>query len=305
LTWGTRGYRIALAALAVCIVSGAGQAAAATFPVGGVYAGQTSQKEVITLVSNPARSRVVSISWGWFANCVAGPAATPTTELQTSWTEFRGGYPINSRTNRWNRSFTATTSDTGVARTFRYRLRGTRVPTGIMKGTLIVTLTETAIDGRVVRTCDSGPVRFTIAERHVFGGGTSQDELMSATFNAPRTQIRRLEWNWTATCVKGPRARPETRDSTFWRDFLTKVPLDANARFAGKLMFDPEIDSTTGIARRFSYNVSLTRTGQVLRGFVSAQFVEYDASNGNTSFTPSTAIRTCASGKVTLVNVRD
>lgn len=305
MTRGVRGYRIALAAVIAALAGGTGHAIAATFPVGAVYAGQTSQNEVITLVSNPARSRVVSISWGWFASCAAGPAATPTTELQTSWTEFRGGYPINPSTKRWSRNFTATTSDAGVARNFRYRLRGTRVGTGTMKGTLTVTLVETAIDGRVVRTCDSGPVKFTIVERHVLGGTTSQDELMSATFNATRTQIRRLEWNWTATCVRGPRARPETRDSTFWRDYLTKVPLGANARFAGKLRFHPEVDAASGIARQFSYNVSLTRTGQVLRGSVAAQFVEYDASNGNTSFTPSTVIRTCASGKVKLVNVRD
>ncbi len=297
--------RIAVLAGVIALpIWGGALAGAAPAPVGLVYAGQTTQQEVIVLETNAARSRVVSVSWGWSASCVAGPAATPTTELTTAWTEYRGGYVINPRTNRWKRNFTVTNTDAGVSRTFAYQLQGTKV--GVrMKGTLNVAMTDKGIDGQVIRTCDSGPVKFGILERHIYGGETSQQELLGATFNAARNQIRRLEWNWTATCTKGPAARPTTNDATYWRDLLTRIPFNAKNRFVSKFTFAPEIDATNSIARQFSYNVNLTRVGQQLRGSIAAQFVEYDAPGGVAGTTPDKIIRTCASGKVKLVGVKD
>ena len=124
-----RGTRTAVATavgiIAAAIIPAAGFGAVAPAP-GVVYAGETPQFEVVTAEVTPARNRVAKFIFAWSAQCVLGPAATPTTDTATSWTEYRGNFPINAA-GRWSKKCHRRTLD--PIRTTRIR-RSWPTPTG-------------------------------------------------------------------------------------------------------------------------------------------------------------------------------
>jgi hypothetical protein len=133
---------------------------------GVVFGGQTSQKEPVIVVVNARRTRVVRVVWDWRARCVLGPAASAGTPLTAAWSDIAERFPINGR-GRWSGGFAAgpfTDTVTGVSQRFTYRLAGAIVARGArMTGTIRATYTEGSAVG-VIRTCNSGTIRFTIRD---------------------------------------------------------------------------------------------------------------------------------------------
>ena len=277
---------------AALLVGGASQGAVAP-PVGRVYAGDTTpQRNAVTIEVNAARNRVTKLVWVWNAPCTPGPAATQLTETRTSWTEYRGGYPIN-RLGAWRRTLTtAPVVTNGVARTFRHTIAGRRSG-GRMIGTLRSLLTERDPAGQVIRTCDSGPMRFNVFERDVFAGLTAQRDPLVIVLNPARTRVARLRWDWDGpNCTLGPAARPETLPTAYVPDEIRAFPIDRLGRWGGVLKYPPQPDPAgSGISTAFSYRIVARRTGQTIKGTITSSFTETDTASG-------AVVRDCASGPV-------
>jgi hypothetical protein len=289
---------LALVALGVALVASGVSEGAVTPPVGVVYAGDTRpQRNAVTIEVNAARNRVTKLVWVWGGPCALGPAATPATEAQTSWTEYRGGYPIN-RLGGWRRTFTTgPLIANGVYRTFRHAVVGRRSG-GRMIGTLRSLLTDRDAAGQVIRTCDSGPLRFNVAERHVFSGLTRQRNPIIVAMNPARTRVARLRWDWDGTCTLGPGARPDTLPTTYVPDEIRTFPVDRLGRWGGTFSFDPQPDPDgTGISTAYAYRIVSRRVGQTMKGTITSSFTETDTASG-------AIIRICSSGPVKF-NIRD
>ena len=284
---------LVLVALGVALLASGASEGAVTSPLGLVYAGDTTpQRNVVTIEVNVARNRVTKLVWVWDAPCTLGPAATPTTEARTSWTEDRGGYPIN-RLGAWHRTFTtAPVVKDGVARTFQHAILGRRSG-GRMIGTLRSLLTERDPAGQVIRTCDSGPMKFNVVERHVFAGLTAQRNPIVIVMNPARTRVARLRWDWDGTtCTLGPGARPDTLPTAYVPDEIRAFPVDKLGRWGGAFSYPPQPDpGGSGISTAFAYRIVARRTGQTIKGTITSSFTETDTSSG-------VVIRDCASGPV-------
>ena len=283
---------VVLVALGAALLASGASEGAVTPPVGVVYAGETTpQGNVVTIEVNAARNRVAKLVWVWDAPCTPGPAATTTTEARTSSTEYRGGYPIN-RLGAWNRTLTiGPLVDNGVSRTFQHAIHGRRSG-GRMIGTLRSLLTDRDAAGQVIRTCDSGPMRLNVVERHVFAGLTGQHDPIVVAMNPPRTRVARLRWDWEATCTLGPAARPDTLPTAYVPDEIRAFPVDRLGRWGGTLSFNPQQEPAgSGIATAFSYRIVARRTGTTIKGTITASFTETDSTSGG-------VIRDCASGPV-------
>lgn len=281
-----------LAALGVAVLASGVSEGAPAPPVGVVYAGDTTpQRNAVTIEVNAARNRVTKLVWVWDAPCTPGPAATPTTEMRTSWTEDRGGYAIN-RLGAWSRTFSiGPVGENGVFRTFQYAIRGRRTG-GRMIGTLRSLLTDRDAAGQVIRTCDSGPMRFNVVERNVFAGLTGQRDPIVIAMNPARTRVARLRWDWDGTCTLGPGARPDTSSTTYVPDEIRAFPVDRLGRWGGALGYNPQPDPAgTGISTAYSYKIVARRAGQTIRGTIAASFTETDTASG-------AVIRDCTSGPV-------
>lgn len=266
--------------------------AAVSPPVGVVYAGDTTpQRNAVTIEVNAARNRVTKLVWVWDAPCAPGPAATIPTESRTSWTEYRGGYAIN-RLGAWNRTFTVgPIVENGISRRFQHKIVGRRSG-GRMIGTLRSLLTDRDQAGAVIRTCDSGPMKFNVAERDVFAGLTSQRNPIVITMNPARTRVLRLRWDWDGKCTLGLAARPETLATTYVPDEIRAFPVDGLGRWGGTFKYDPQADPAgTGISTAYAYRIVARRSGRLIRGTITASFTETDSAGGVT--------RDCASGPVT------
>jgi hypothetical protein len=272
------------------LVSGASQGAV-TPPVGVVYAGDTTQRNAVTIEVNVARNRVTKLVWVWDAPCALGPAATPTTEPRTSWTEYRGGYPIN-RLGAWHRTLTtAPVVKSGVTQTFQHAILGRRSG-GRMIGTLRSVLTERDPAGQVIRTCDSGPMKFNVVERNVFAGLTTQRNPIVVALNAARTRVARLRWDWDSTCTLGPAARPDTLSKAYVPDEIRAFPVDRLGRWGGAFSYPSQPDPAGGgISTAYSYRIVARRTRQTIRGTITSSFTETDTASG-------VVMRACTSGPV-------
>jgi hypothetical protein len=282
---------VLLAAGVTAPLAGATQAAVAP-PVGVVYAGDTTpQRNAVTIEVNTARTRVTKLVWVWDATCTLGLAAPQGTEARTSWTEYRGGYAIN-RLGAWNRTLTVgPIVENGISRTFQHQILGRR-SAGRMIGTLRSVLTDRDEAGAVIRTCDSGPMKFNVAERHVFAGLTAQRNPIVVTMNPARTRVLRLRWDWDGKCSLGPAARPDTLATTYVPDEIRAFPVDKIGRWGGTFSYDPQPDPAgTGISTAFAYKIVARRSGRIIKGTITASFTETDAAGG--------VIRDCASGPVT------
>jgi hypothetical protein len=278
------------AGLAAAAVAGPARAAVAP-PAGVVYAGDTlPQRNSVTIEVNAARNRVTKLVWVWDAKCVPGPAATIQAESRTSWTEYRGGYAIN-RLGAWNRTFTVgPLDDNGISRTFQHQVLGRRSGAR-MVGTIRSVLTDRDPSGAVIRTCDSGPMKFNVAERHVFAGLTAQRNPIVITMNPARTRVLRLRWDWDGKCTLGVAARPDTLATTYVPDEIRAFPVDRLGRWGGTFSYDPQADpSGSGISTAYAYRIVARRSGRVVRGTITASFTETDAAG---------VLRDCASGPVT------
>ncbi len=280
-----------VAAAAAAALAGSAQAAVAP-PVGVVYAGDTTpQRNAVTIEVNAARNRVTRLVWVWDAPCAPGPAATVPTESRTNKTEYTGGYAIN-RLGAWNRTYTVgPTVVNGVTRTLQHQVLGRRSG-GRMIGTLRSVLTDRDENGAVIHTCDSGPMKFNVVERHVFAGLTVQRNPIVLTMNPVRTRVLRLRWDWDAKCTLGLAARPDTLATAYVPDEIRAFPVDRLGRWGGTFSYAPQPDPAgTGISTAYAYKIVARRSGQIIRGTITASFTETDTTGG--------VIRDCASGAVT------
>lgn len=284
--------RIAFVLVAAAATALAGSARAAVAPPAGVvYAGDTTpQRNAVTIEVNSARNRVTKLVWVWDAPCTPGPGATLPTESRASGTEYEGGYAMN-RLGAWHRTFTiGPTVVGGISRTFQHQVLGRRSG-GRMIGTIRSVVTDRDPAGAVIRMCDSGAMRFNLAERNVFGGLTAQRNPIVMTMNPPRTRVLRLRWDWDGTCVLGPAARPDTLATTYVPDEIRAFPVDRLGRWGGALRFGPQPDPAgTGISTVYAYRIVARRAGRIIKGTIAASFTETDAAGG--------VIRGCASGAV-------
>ncbi len=252
-------------------------------PRGVVFAGETvGQRNPIVIEVDAARTRVVKLTWGWDAPCTLAATAPAGTDTRTGWIEYRGGYPINAA-GAWRRTFSAETRlASGVSRAFTHRVAGRRSG-GRMIGTLRSVLTERDAAGQIIRMCDSGAIRFDVAERHVYGGLTAQRIPMFVTMSPARTRVLRLRWDWQARCTLGPAARPDTGASVYFPDELSGStgngwPVRPTGHWGGSLSYPPAPDpSQPGISISYAYRISARRTGQLIRGTITASLTETDS----------------------------
>lgn len=296
-----RGCRRVCAVFAIVVGSTAPipavASAAAAPPVGVVFGGETSQREVITVEVNPARTKVVRLRFSWTADCTPGPAATLTTGASTGWTEYRGPFPMDA-TGAWKKSLVVNTLEGQLQQQFSYSFAGRRAG-GRMTGTLNAALTETGGSGQLVRTCTALPIKFAISEAHVFGGLTvgARDPLF-VLMNSAGTKVLRLRWDWHGRCTAGAAARSDTQLDITWRDLLTNFPVDRLGRFGGTGTFGPEAIPGQGFSRTFTYKVVARHTGQTIRGSIAPSFVETDTASGG-------VIRECKSARLVKFRVKD
>lgn len=291
--------RIALVvALAGAALLGAGGARGAVAPAPGlVYAGDNAQRNLVVLQLNRPRTQVRQITWLFSAPCVPGPGATPTTQSSVLITGEAFAIPIN-RAGSWTKSFrTSRVGENGNTFASRYTLSGRRRG-GNMTGTLRTVATETTPAGVRVKTCDTKPIAFTIADRNVFGGLTNgQSNPIAINMNPARTRVTRLRWDWQGPCTLGPAKRADTETDVYYTDFVSDLAVDKLGRFGGPLSFSPQPDAATGITTSYDYKVTARRVGLTIKGTITASIVEVDTASGG-------EIRRCSSGPVTF-SVRD
>ena len=291
----SRRCRSALLFVACCVVAlavGSAQGAVSPQP-GHSFGGKTSQGHLIAITLNPKRNKIATIAWAWRTPCVLGPAATPTTSTGavSEMSLLSARVPIN-RFGAWRFEghLLESTEPGGITDRFSGRFVARRTGDR-MVGTFQMQVIATDAAGQYVRTCTSPPIRFRIAERHTFGGRTSQRQRpIVIKVNPARTQIDLFQWNWMGQCTLGPSARPDTVPVTIaYPDFLRPTTIDKRGHFGGVQTFGPQVDA--GITRRWRYRLVGSRSGQLIKGTITAAFTEVDTATGG-------LIRTCSSGPV-------
>ena len=126
-----------------------------------VLADETSQQDPIVITLNPARAQ---IEWNWDGQCTLGPAARPDSATTVSFSPdlFVRPVKIDKRGHfRGVQTFGPLPDPrTGITRTFRYLLVGSRSGQ-LIEGTITANITEAdTATGGLIRTCSSGPVKF-------------------------------------------------------------------------------------------------------------------------------------------------
>lgn len=288
---GARYALLAALGLAATAVAFPGAGAGATTP-GVVYGAETSQFEVVNAEVNPLRNRVVKFQFGWGADCVNGPAATPTTPNFIGFTEYRGPFVIK-KNGTWSKTITEGGVDGSSKIKFVYQMKGLRTPTK-MTGSIRVTFTETDLADAIIRTCDTGVIKYAALEKQRFGGLTvGQKNLIQVRTNALGNKISRVRWDWDGTCTAGPAAKPDTSLTAFQQDFITRlVTIKKNNTFdSGVISEGPFPDTQTGISRSFTTQVKGLKVGRTLKGTVTGGFTEIDTATGQ-------VIRNCTSGPI-------
>jgi hypothetical protein len=261
-------------------------------PLGHSYGGTTSQGQLIAITLNPKRNKIARMTYWWSAPCVAGPAATPTTPTEMDLGGSFPGIPIN-RLGAWKATESAEgTVASGITAHFTERVVGRRSG-GRMVGTLHVTYVETDQAGQNVRTCTPPPIRFSVAERNIFAGQTSQPPyVIVIRINPVLALLDILQWNWSGPCTLGPSARPETQPViNIFPATLLGVTIPKLGHFGGVATAGPTIDAASGITVTGRDRLVGSRTGQLIKGTITSDYTETDTATGG-------VIRTCSSGPV-------
>ena len=162
-----------------------------------------------------------------------------------------------------------------------------------MIGTVRTTLIETDRMGQNIETCTTPQIRFSIADRNVLADETSQQDPIVIKLNPARTRIDSLQWNWGGQCTLGPAARPDTATGIYaWPDsFQRPVRIDKRGHFRRVQTTGPLAYPPTGITRTWRYLLVGSRSGQIIKGTVTASFTEVDTATGG-------LIHACSSGAV-------
>ena len=285
------GRAAVLAAIGATAFASAIGSAATVSPQGVVYGAETAQFEVVTIEVTPARNRVAKLVFGWQADCTPGPAATPTTSNFTAWTEYRGGYPINTQ-GAWKEQFVADGLDGVIQQQFTYSFAGRRSGDK-MVGTLKATLVEKDAAGQIIRTCPSPVIKYNALNRATFGGltaGARQPAVVK--LNLSGTRVQRIRWDWDGTCTPGPAAKPDTEITHFERDFVNgPMIIKPNGNFGKSFAYNPFANTQTGMTRQYRAKAVGRRVGATVKGTMTAGFVETDTATGG-------VIRDCASKPV-------
>jgi hypothetical protein len=288
-----RRRRIALlVAVTAAVLFGAVGARGAVAPAPGlVYAGDNAQRNLVVLQLNAKRTQVRQLTWLFSAPCVAGPAATPPVQTSVLITGEAFAIPIN-RSGVWSKRFRASrVGENGNTFATAYTVNGRRRGAN-MTGTLRSVATEVTPSGGLVKTCDTRPIAFTIADRNVFGGlTTGQSNPIAVTMNPARTRVTRLRWDWQGPCALGSAKRADTETDVYYTDFVSDLAVDKLGRFGGQISFPPQPDSATGITTSYSYRITARRVGLTIKGTITASIIEVDTATGG-------EIRRCSSGPV-------
>lgn len=280
---------LAVAALAVFVPT---SAQGATTPAGVIYAGEHTGRTYVVIEVNPRRTQVRKLTFNWEASCEMGPAATPQTERDTGWSEYRGPFAI--RSGKWSRTLSlGPFRDGDILQRFELRMSGGLVG-GWMRGSLRGKLIETNLAGDVIRTCDSGPLSYKVKDRSVFGGITTQRKnLVFVNLDATRQRVTKVAWDWHGVCELGPAARPDTLTSVFYHDRLFNFRFNSAGKVRWSGVDTTEIIESENLARTYSYSVSLKRTSTAVAGSIVSSFVDVDRTPGAATY--NQVVRTCRS----------
>jgi hypothetical protein len=280
-------FRRSIGVAAVSLLAGGAGAVAATAPVGQIYAGETSQNEIMTLSLNLARTKVKLLRTGISGPCTPAPgaAADTATTFATSW--LYDNIPLRG-TRPWatTERFDQTVGDVRWTGTARYtgRFSGDR-----MIGTITVTINETTPQGALIRTCRTGKLTYRLSNRNVYGGLTAQRLPGYITLNARGNRLAIARWEWRATCTRGPAAKPETLLETFLSDAIVgPLPVAANGAFRVTTEAEPIVVPEAGLTVVFTNSVKGRRVGKRIRGTFTGKFVETETATG-------AVVRTCSS----------
>ncbi len=117
----------------------------------------------------------------------------------------------------------------------------------------------------------------------VFGGETTQGEVITIEVNPARTKVLKLQFSWTADCTPGPAATPASGMTTGWTEYRGPFPINATGAWRKTLV----VNTTEGaVAQAFTYSLLGRRVGGTMKGTLSAMLTEKDA--------VGQVIRTCA-----------
>lgn len=285
-----RAAALALATAGALALSSPSAVTAATTPAGVVYGGTTSQGQPIVIATNPARKRVSHLKFLWRAKCTLDPSAPAGTETTagSAWTYSR--IPV-SASGSWKAVETnAETFGDGSRWTYTFTYAGRRIG-GKMVGTVVGSITETSAAGATVRVCATGKIAFSIADRQTYGEVSTNSVFAYLSINPAGTRVTALRWYWSAQCVLGPAARPDTFPETFEVEQAPRMAI-TKGKFGGTFDTPSVADPATGVTYRYTLIVSGRKVGAEYRGTLRAKLVETDTATGQ-------SVRTCTSPKVT------
>lgn len=118
----------------------------------------------------------------------------------------------------------------------------------------------------------------------VFGGETTQGEVITLEVNPARTKILKLQFSWTADCVLGPAATSTTSQTTGWTEYRGPFAIKATGAWKKSLV----IPTTEGpLQQVFTYAFVGRKTGGTMKGTLNASLTEKDAAGQ--------IVRTCTS----------
>lgn len=122
----------------------------------------------------------------------------------------------------------------------------------------------------------------------VFGGETTQGEVITLEVDPARTKILKLHFSWTADCAPGPAATPSTSLTTGWTEYRGPFAINATGAWKKSLV----ITTTEGpLQQVFTYAFIGRRAGGTMRGTLNAALVEKDAAGQ--------IVRSCTSPAIT------
>ncbi len=135
-----------------------------------VFAGPTAQTRPIVIAMNATRRKVTRMDWEWSGACTPGPAARPDTDTELLLRDFLTDLPV-SAAGKFGGAFTfdpQVDAASGIAANYSNQVSARRVGR-IIKGTVRGTVVEVdasggPLHGQVIRSCTSGPVKFTIQD---------------------------------------------------------------------------------------------------------------------------------------------
>lgn len=116
----------------------------------------------------------------------------------------------------------------------------------------------------------------------VFGGETTQGEVITIEVDAARSKVLKLQFSWTADCTPGPATTPTTAMTTGWTEYRGPFPINVTGAWKKLLV----VNTTEGpVQQVFTYRFLGRRTGGTMKGTLNATLTEKDAAGQ--------VIRTC------------